>query len=228
MQRTNNNQLGFGTVGLVVVVLVLVVLGAGGWLVYNNQKKTTQPNKSTTTTPTTTKITNTTEQTTNTTDSTANWVTVDSIGGAYSMKVPDGWKLMSFPGNLINGDYITYSPGTPALISTNSTSYAGDQRKFNVSFSEKTNGQSPAPQWQSPNLYGVETKTDFSIGNLRGTRFSIEYTQTVTGVTKGDKLYEYEFFLPGGKGLNVLYIQYAGDTDNLQTVEQAIKSIVIK
>lgn len=215
--------MGFGTVEIVLVVVALAVLGAGGWLVYKNQKKTTPPDTSTTATNTPT-----TKPTTNTPDPTANWKKVDSIGGAYSIKVPDGWELTNYPGNTLNGDSISYSAGTPAKITTESNPYAGDQRRFNVSFAEKTNSQYPAPQWQSPNPYGTEAKTDFSIGNLKGTRFSIEYTQTVTGVTKGDKIYEYEFFLPGGKGLNILYAQYAGDADNLTTVEQAIQSIVIK
>lgn len=218
MKKLKNNQMGFGTVGLALVVIVLVLLGAGGWVIYEKQKNTSQPNTSAT-------KTNITGQTTDTIDPTANWKRVDSIGGAYSIKVPDGWELTNYPGNVMNGDSITFSAGKPAVITIASSTYAGDQRRFNVSFSDK---QYVAPQWQTPNPYGTETTTDFLIGSLKGKRYSIEYTQTVTGVTKGDKIYQYAFNLPNGGQLGVVYIQYAGNADNLKTVEQAIQTIVIK
>jgi hypothetical protein len=224
MQKVKNNQSGFGAVELVLVVIVLVMLSAGGWFIY--QKLATRSSTSPTSTTTTT--TNNTNQTTTTTDPTTTWKRVDSIGGAYSIKVPDGWELTNYPDNVLMGDSITFSPGKPAIITTARSAYAGDQKRFTVGFTDKTAGQDTAPQWQSPNPYGIETKTDFSIGSIKGTRYSIEYTQTVTGVTKGDKIYQYVFNLPGGKGLGAVYIQYAGDADNLKTVEQAIQSIVIK
>lgn len=219
MQTAKNNQLGFGAVEFALIVIILVLLGAVGWIVF--QRQTTPSGTSTTTTNTTTK------PPTNTPDPTANWKRVDSIGGAYSMKVPDGWELTNYPGNVLNGDSITFSEGKPAVITTSATAYAGDQRKFNVGFTDKKEGQDSAPQWQSPNPYGTEATTDFSIGSLKGKRYSIEYTQTVTGVTKGDKVYQYVFDLPNGKGLGVVYMQNAGDADNLKTVEQAIQTIVI-
>lgn len=222
MQKLKSNQQGFGIVEIVAVILVLVLLGTGGWVVYKHNKKSASAS-----TTTTTKATNTGHEQTTTTDPTARWKKVDSIGGAYSIRIPDGWELANYPDNTLHGDGLTYSKGTPATITTESNPYAGDQKRFNVSFSEQTTSQNLAPQWQSPNPYGNEASEDFSIGDLKGTRFSIEYTRTVTGVTKGDKLYQYEFLLPGGKGLNILYIQYAGDTDNLKLVEQAIKTIVI-
>jgi len=217
MQKIKNDQSGFGIIEIVVIVVVLIVLGAGGWMVYKNQNKTTPPSTSTTTT-------NTTKPPTTTTDPTANWKKVHSIGGAYSIKVPDGWELTNFPGNDLNGDSITFSEGKPAVITTSGTAYAGDQRKFNIGFTDK---QYDAPQWQSPSQFGIEATTDFSIGSVVGKRYSIEYTQTVTGVTKGDKIYQYVFNLPSGKQLGIVYMQSTGDADNLKTVEQAIQTIVI-
>jgi hypothetical protein len=218
MQKIKNNQLGFGTVEIILVVIVLVLLGAGGWIIYKNQKKATPPATSTTTT-------NTTNPTTTTTDPTASWTKVDSIGGAYSIRVPDGWELTNYPDNTLNGDSISFSAGKPAVITTGSTAYAGDTRKFNVAFTDK---QYDAPQWQPTSGLGTVTTTDYSIGSLKGKRYAIEYTQTVTGVTKGDKIYQYVFNLPGGKQLDIVYMQNAGDADNLKTVEQAIQTIDIK
>lgn len=218
MKKADKDQLGFGAVGIIVVVIVLVLLGAVGWLIYH---RNTAPSGTSTTATTT-------QPPTNTTDPTANWVKVDSIGGAYSIKVPDGWKLTNYPDNVLMGDDITFSAGSPAVITTASSPYAGDQQRFTVGFADKRSAEDTAPQWQSPNPYGTESKEGFSIGSLMGTRYSIEFTQTVTGVTKGDKVYQYVFGLPNDKGLGVVYRQYAGDADNLKTVEQAIQTIVIK
>src|SRR5580765_3704336 len=106
MTKSKNTQVGFGAIELVLVVLVLVAFGAVGWLIY--QRQTALSGTSTTTT--------TTKPPINTTDPTAGWVKVDSIGGAYSMKVPDGWELTNYPGNTLNGDSITFSKGKPAVI----------------------------------------------------------------------------------------------------------------
>ncbi|SRR5579885_3545368 len=137
----------------------------------------------------------------------------------------DGFDLaiLILLNSTINGDSLTFSAGKPAVITATSSAYAGDQRKFNVGFSDDPNVQYSGPQWQSPNPYGTEATENCSI---TGKRYSIEYTQTVTGVTKGDKVYQY-VFNSGSKHLNVVYMQNAGDTDNLQTVEQAIKTIAI-
>jgi len=217
MQKVKNNESGFGAVELALVVIVLVLLSAGGWIIY---RKLATPSG----TSNTTNNTNQTTTTTTTTDPTANWKRADSIGGAYSIKVPDGWELTNYPGNTLNGDSITFSEGKAAIITTATSAYAGDQKKFNVVFTDK---QYAAPQWQSPNPYGTEATIDFSIGSVKGKRYSIEYTQTVTGITKGDKIYQYVFNLSSGKQLTVVYMQHAGDADNLNTVEQAIQTIVI-
>lgn len=216
MQTVKDHESGVGTIEIALVVTVLILLGAVGWFIHQRQ---------TTPSGTPPSATHTTRPPSITTDPTANWKRVQSIGGAYSIKVPDGWKLALYPDNVMNSDSITFSEGKPAVISTGTAPYAGDQRRFNVGFSENQN-EDEAPQWQSPNPYGTETKTDFSIGNIKGTRYTIEFTQTVTGVTKGDKIYQYAF-TSGSKHLGVVYIQYASDADNLKTVEQAIKTIVI-
>jgi hypothetical protein len=219
MPGLNIKREGFGAVlGLLLLVVVCVVAGSA-WLMYGHYQKAHQA-----------KQTSNAAVSTSTTvdpyaDPTANWKKVDSIGGAYSIKVPDGWELTNYPGNTLNGDNISFSAGKPAIITTASNAYAGDTRKFNVVFTDK---QYAAPQWQSPSQFGTEATTDFSIGSLKGKRYSIEYTQTVTGVTKGDKVYQYVFNLSGGKQLGVVYMQNSGDADNLKTVEQAIQSIVIK
>jgi hypothetical protein len=219
MKKLDNNQLGFGALGIIVIVLVLAAVGAAGWMVYKNQNKKTSSDV-----PKTNSDTNNHQTADNTPDPTSSWKRIESIGNAYSIKIPDGWELTNYPGNTIHGDNITLSTGKPAVITTANSAYAGDTRKFNVAFTDK---QYDAPQWQPPSDIGTVTTTDYSIGSLKGKRYSIEYTQTVTGATKGDKIYQYVFNLSSGQQLDIVYMQNAGDADNLKTVEQAIQTIVI-
>src|SRR5690349_7871469 len=108
MKKRSNSQSGFGAVGLILLAIVLVALGAAGWIVY--QKRVGPSSTSNTN--------NTNNQTATTPDSTADWKRVVSIGGAYSIKVPDGWELTNYPGNALHGDDITLSAGKPAVITT--------------------------------------------------------------------------------------------------------------
>lgn len=220
MKKLHNEQSGFGTIELVIIIVVVALLGTVGWEIYKHQKKTTPSS----TTPTTTNHSTTTTPSP-TPDPTANWKKVSSIGGAYSIKIPDGWAVTNYPGNVMNSDSVTFSSGKPAVITPATTAYAGDQKRFNIGIGDSASTLSP--QWQTPNPYGTESTEDFSIGSLSGKRFSIEYTQTVTGITKGEKIYDYGFDVPNGKQLGIVYIQYPGDADNLATVEQAIKTIIV-
>jgi len=220
-KKNKNLESGFGTIELVVVLVAVALIIVTGLVIYNHHKK---PSPAVTATTSTTTKQTSKPATTKTVDPTAKWTQVESIGGAYSIKIPDGWGLTNYPGNTLNGDNLTYAASTPATITTADSAYASDQKKFNVAFTDK---QYAAPQWQSPNQFGTEASTDYSIGSVKGTKYSIEYTQTVTGVTKGDKVYQYVFNLSSGKQLSVVYMQNAGDADNLKTVEQAIQTIVI-
>lgn len=63
MGKINKNQLGFGTVEIILVVVIIGLLGAVGWFVYDKNKTETTPASSTVTTPTTTPTTETTTPT---------------------------------------------------------------------------------------------------------------------------------------------------------------------
>lgn len=214
------NTKGFSAVEVLLVILIVAVLGGIGYMVYNNRNKAATKTE-TTTQKSTTKVAETAKPV----DPTASWKTADSLGGAFSMKVPDGWELNNYTNNYLNGNSITYTAGKPATITAISSAFAGDQRKFNVVVSAT---QGTAPQWESPNNSGKETTTDYSIGNLKGKKYTLEFTVSDEGVTKGDKVYQYVFNLSNGKQLDVVYKQDAGDADNLKVVEQAISTIVIK
>ena len=46
MKKIKNNQLGFGTVEIILVVIIIALIGVVGWLVYKNQHKTTSTTSS--------------------------------------------------------------------------------------------------------------------------------------------------------------------------------------
>lgn len=218
MNKISEENSGFGAVGVILVIAIVGALGLAGWYVYDHNKNDDPEDSQTFQQNSETKDAMDSE------DETAGWKTVESIGGAYTIKVPQGWKLASYPGNTIAGDEIVYSGDQEAVITNENSAYAGDQRKFNVTFSTQAH---EVPQWQSPNQYGVESVTDFAIGDLQGKRYSIEWTETVTGVTEGDIIYQYVFNLDSGKQLNVVYMYQPADGDTLELVEKVIKTITL-
>lgn len=214
--KTINNK-GFSSLFIVLIIVLIVAITGIGYYIFRSQNKSTNNGS-----PSTQQQPNPTQQE----DETSNWKTVESIGGEFSIKVPDGWELFNYPGNTLNGNSITYTAGKPAVIHTESQAYASSQKKFNVGFSDNTN--SSGPQWQSPNQYGIETTSDYFLGEIEGKKYSIEWKESVTGVTKGDKIYQYAFNLANGKQIGIVYMQAPTDTDNLKLIEQVIQTIVIK
>jgi hypothetical protein len=101
------------------------------------------------------------------------WRRVDSMGSAFSIKLPDGWWLDSYPNNVMNGDRIVYSKGALAAASSHSRPYAGSQKNFNVVLNDKA---AKAPQWQPAGSRGRESASDFTAGNLTGKRYAVEWT----------------------------------------------------
>lgn len=215
------DQKGFSVAEAFIIIIVIAGLSGVGYYVYQHRDKSDDSKKS--------QKESKKEEQEHTEepkeDETASWKQVESIGGAFTIRVPDGWQLHNYAGNTLNGDNITYTKGQQATITTESNEYGGDQRKFNVTVH---NEAFQAPQWASPNQYGTESNSDFSIGDLQGKKYSIEFTQTVTGVTAGDRIYQYVFNLSDGRQLSVAYLRNAGDADNLERVEQAIKTIAVK
>lgn len=220
MLKHVKNEKGFSVAEGILIMLLAAVVGLAGWYVYQNQNKDESTDSSASQT------TKTEKEETKEDDETAGWKQVESIGGAFTVKIPDGWELNSYPGNTMNGDSITYSADKAAVITEGGSVYAGDQKKINITFSsgEPYN----APQWQSPNQYGEESVVDFVAGKLSGKRYKIEWTQSVTGVNKGDKIYQYVFRTDNGDQLSIVYMQGVADANNLQTVDKMVKTLVVK
>lgn len=137
MKKLNQS---FGLFPTLAAVVVIAVISVGGGLIYrHNHKKANASTASQATSPSLNPASsqNTSLNKTSPQDETASWKKVDSIGGAFSIKVPDGWKLVNYPSNTLNGDNVTYTPGKTAVITSGTNAYAGDQRKFNVTISDQ-------------------------------------------------------------------------------------------
>jgi len=152
------------------------------------------------------------------------WTRVTTQDRAFSMRVPDGWKITSYPGDFLGAVEVNYTPGTRATDDLQDTSYAGHMLRFRASIANLDDA-GLGQQWESPQPGLQETVEDFSIGDLQGRRFK--------GVFTGDlkqTLYEYVFEVGNGKKLDVVYTVYhdQGDSDRVAIIEKAIKTIQLQ
>jgi len=214
MQKQSSKQ-GFSVVIALIIIVAIAGVSLAGWYVWKKNQKDDTSNK-----------TNKTTQTDNKdkekpTDETAEWVSVTTQGKAFSMKVPDGWTMTNFPNDFLGSLSTVYKPGTPAAIETSEAEYAGHSLQFRASIAELDDA-GLGPQWASPQPGLSEATQDFVIAGLQGKRFK--------GVFSGDlsqTLYEYVFELGAGKKLDIVYTvnHEKGETDDVATVEKAIKTI---
>jgi hypothetical protein len=221
MTTKNSNQ-GFAHPGmLIAIVLVVAVVGFGGWYVWQKNKDDKQANGS-----------NNTGQQTNGTDGetpsqpldeTANWVSVTTQGGAFSMKAPDGWKITKYPRDFLGTTSVTYTPGTRAIVETSNSDYAGHDLRFRASITALDDA-GLGPQWESPQPGLQESTENFSIGTLQGKRYKGVFTEDLN-----QTLYEYVFDVGNGKKLDIVYTVDHGEghADDVTTVEKAIKTIQV-
>ncbi|HEX8762836.1 MAG TPA: hypothetical protein VF733_03705 [Candidatus Saccharimonadales bacterium] len=154
-------------------------------------------------------------------DETERWTRVVTQNKAFSMKVPDGWVVTSYPGDFLGGVEIVYDAGTSAVIERADAEYAGHMLRFRASISA-VGSAGFGPQWESPQPYLEESAQNFAIGELSGKRYK--------GVFSGDldqTLYEYVFNIGNGKKLDVVYSIYhnEGEVEDVSTVEKAIQTI---
>jgi len=220
MQKRKLNNQGFGLVGILVAVFVLVAIGAAGYLVWqkNHDDKKTSNTSSTSKTDTSKN-----SDTSTTKDGAASWTSVTTQGGAFTMRVPDGWQIVKYPADFLGSTSVTYKAGTSAVVGSSSTEYAGDSLRFRASVADVTD-TGLGPQWSSPQPGLTESSEDYSIGSLHGKRYK--------GVFTGDldqTVYEYIFSLSNNKKLDIVYTVYhdQGEVDDVATVEKAIKTITV-
>jgi outer membrane murein-binding lipoprotein Lpp len=156
-------------------------------------------------------------------DETAAWKEVVSKQQAFSIKIPDGWKVNNYAKSdrisAATAADLNYQKGTPATIADIAAPYAGDSQFALV-----------ATIGDSATMAKPEgTESTFTPGAVPGKKYTQVYAaDTSAGVgarKKGDKKYEYRFTLNGGKVFNLVYNVNSGETDNVELVEKVIQTV---
>lgn len=203
------NQRGFTLVeGLLLGILAALVAGVG-YFVYDSNKKEPQ-------------VSAPTVQQTSTTQEAKeedSWKLVESAHKAFKIRIPDGWGITTD----LDGDFIfsttedlTYTKGNAVEIKTVEGFGTDAPLRFTVSANNENN-----------EFFGPGEKTKFVLNNgVEGSRSYRLETSTEEGLgpVKGEKDYEYDFS-KNGKYFQVIYRILPGDTDNLEIVEKAIKTL---
>ncbi len=155
------------------------------------------------------------------TDETAGWIRVTTQAKGFSMKVPDGWKLTSYPEDFLGSMDVVYQSGARARVDTSGSSYSGHSLRFRAAITALDDA-GLGPQWSSPQPSLEESVEDFFVGSLQGKRFKGTFSHDLD-----QTLYEYVFGLSGDKKLDIVYTvnHTQNEKDDVGIVEKAIKSI---
>ncbi|MDB5163566.1 MAG: hypothetical protein JWS12_183 [Candidatus Saccharibacteria bacterium] len=216
------NEQGFSVVEALLIVVIVAVIGAVGWYVYRAQKNTTktyntaaqaqtgeaQPKKPTPKPPAPADIT-------------AGWKLFTSAKLGYTIRIPDGWTLLTDPasGILMSGKDttgITYKAGTMATVTEQQI---GDDASHPFVLAQGAGDDV---------LSKYTNQGTVKAANVTGTKYYYLYATDpdVIGPSKGTKEYRYHF-MKGQTVLDVTYSILPGDKDNTTTVEKAIATFSI-
>lgn len=88
-----------------IVVVLLIVLGIGGYLIYQNQNKTTPTQE-------------TTQSSVTQSDKTANWKVYTNTVQGYSVRYPLDWFVQSTGSETLNGKFVSITNYDSALLKT--------------------------------------------------------------------------------------------------------------
>jgi hypothetical protein len=203
---------GSSLITIIIILVVVGLIGLGGWYVARQKnKEQPDPNNNPPT-----QLQDPSAQ-----NETSDWVLVTTQGGAFSMKVPDGWTLTKYPNDFLGAITVIYKPGIRAVIKSSETEYAGHSLRFRASVTTLDDA-GLGPQWASPQPGLQESIEEFNIGTLQGKRYKGVFSQDLN-----QTIYEYVFSLGSNKKLDVVYtVDHASsDKDDVATIEKAIRSI---
>jgi hypothetical protein len=212
----SKNQKGFSAVeGLLIFIIVAIIAGVG-WYVWDSNKKTndilSSADKSSNVKLKASQPKDKSEQT----DETANWLLFKASNGKYSIKIPDGWNLVSLDGGsspyALKSENINYKQGIPATV--------GPSKDKEVVVAVFVMG-SPTFTGHEPN--GPKAKEYKTKSGFQVTQYKYYYADEGTGVPKGSTEYEYSV-QDGAKKLQIVYIAEPNTPDQLTYIEKAIET----
>ena len=218
----NRDQSGFSAVEAILILVVVGIIGFTGWFVYKSQSDTsktlnTAGNSTASTTNKKSPATSTAP-----TDEIATWTPYTSANSTFTFRIPDGWKLTAqTDADLVYGvgDNIVYKAGTPATV-TKTTGGRDGLYGFFIAFDSSV-------QTSQRTFTGYTKVGDFKTNTgLTGTEYTFDYTSTGEGIgpDAGTKEYAY-YFTKNNMGILAQYDLVPGASNQLSTVEKAIKTI---
>ncbi len=218
------SQTGFTLTYVLLVIGILAIISAIGWYIWSAQTNTTT--ESTTATNETNTVSDATKPATSTaTDETAGWLQYQTPNSTYSLRLADGWKLNQCNDSSLLFTYehssVTPKPGEQAVVT-------------NIDCASDGGGDGLFISFYDPTTYDAATgpvvrtfKTD--AGDTVQLYSHVEDTVAdgMGGLDKGGTYYTYIVTKSATKAVTVSYGVNPGQTDDHETVEQAIKTIVI-
>lgn len=219
-----SNQKGFSSVEALLILVIVGVIGGVGYYVYQSRqeakKSQDNANKSSLEIEASKKQA---EEEKKATDETANWLLYEPPGKQYSMRIPDGWKLVSLSGTDLygrNSSDTIYKPGTKATVQMMEGGWDGAS-----SFGFYFPSASDEPRAKEGDQKGTLT----TASGLTAQKY--QYTQTTEpegiGYAKGSTVYNY-YFDDKGKNIFIQHYVSSGETAQTDLVEKAIKTITVK
>ncbi len=205
---------GFSAIEAIIIVIVVALLGLGAWFVYDRSKDSEKTDSQS----------QTTEESNASADDTAKMsTTLTSYKNAFSLQIPDGWKVTNDTetdyAHAIGLENMTYTPGTPAVI-TNALGHRGGGITISE-FMIQAGSPTDLDNYYSASEYQGTLKTNAGLEGKKYLHTSEGGDETVS--PKGTKSYGY-LFSNGKKTTVITYQQLPGDPDQLDVVEQAIKT----
>ncbi len=207
------NEQGFGAVEILLIIIIIALAGVSGWYVYKHRTHAAAPAKTVQTSAKTEKKPAAQK------DETADWYVYASPDKNYSIKLPDGWKLVSYQGDsspyTMHSEDIAYTPGQRATVT--STSFAGDVNQ--VAFAM-------GASWRS-DVRGDKATSFKTDQGLDVTRYDyVVPHQEIQDIAAGTT--EFLYAVTGGKTtFQVVHDVAPGAKDSNNLIVKALKTLVI-
>lgn len=219
MGKLINNQVGFGTVEVILIIVIVALLGVIGWFVYDrSQNKTTSI--STTTAPTAPTKTNTTIPL----DETAGWLKYTSQNSKYILAIPDGWKLTVMKGDdnpiAWNASDIKYISGTAGKVTVVEGGRDGSSTAFYLLYNYKINEGT----YLSQDLKKIKSyKTVNGVYVVKSSRTQTKEPEGMD-IPMGTVEYTYDLSYKS-KNIHIVHDVLTGEPDQSKRIEQMIGTL---